>query len=234
MRLNKQLKFLTIVFFTNLFLFNYPFVKSSFAQTKSFFEGPYVGIDVGRAKAKDFNCEGTPDNCLNTNKLDGNIYGLHLGYNFPLTKDFYFSPVVEYKKGQNLKSDWTQQTPDDSGYCYYCMKTEFNHSMSLLGKVGYLIDEKNSINIVGGWTDVNLNRGIKDDDAGVTTSVTDKINSVPTYGFGYERVYNDKLSFVADYRHLKSKTLKSSEVYCGCEFFEYKQESLTAGINYKF
>ena len=31
MKLNKQLKFLTIIFFTNLFLFTHPLVKYSFA-----------------------------------------------------------------------------------------------------------------------------------------------------------------------------------------------------------
>jgi hypothetical protein len=44
MKLIKQLKFILIIFYTNLFLFSYPFVKNSFAQTCS---GTNIRIAVG-------------------------------------------------------------------------------------------------------------------------------------------------------------------------------------------
>jgi len=44
MKLIKQLKFILIIFYTNLFLFSYPFVKNSFAQTCS---GTNISIAVG-------------------------------------------------------------------------------------------------------------------------------------------------------------------------------------------
>ena len=226
-----------------LFIFLVLFTSEAYAQKsnslKPSFNGSYVGIDLGKAKARDYGYE--PSNLgevINDNKLNGNIYGFHLGYNFSLTKDFYFSPVLEYKKGQDLRSDWTAQLVNGAplGDCNFCMKTKFNHSTSLLGKVGYLLDEKNSINIAGGWTDVNLTRGEKNGgDNNFIFNVIDKLHSVPTYGVGYERIYDDKFSFVFDYRYLKSPTRKSSTDYLGLqEFYSYRQETITAGINYRF
>ena len=233
-----------------LFIFLVLLTTGAYAQnsnsSKSFFNGAYVGIDVGKAKARDYGYEPSVlGEVINNNKLNGNIYGFYLGYNFSLTKDFYFSPVLEYKKGQELRSDWTAQRVNGwssaSEPCNVCMKTTFNHSTSLLGKVGYLLDEKNSINIAGGWTDVNLTRGVKFDDGervGIPNfmiNVIDKLHSVPTYGIGYERIYDDKFSFVVDYRYLKSPTRKSSFDYLELqEFYSYRQETITAGINYRF
>jgi opacity protein-like surface antigen len=228
-----------------LFIFFVLLTSGAYAQnsnsSKPFFNGSYVGVDVGKAKSRDYGYEPLPINDwigINDNKLNGIIYGFHLGYNFSLTKDFYFSPVLEYKKGQDLTSDWNAQTLNGEtiGDCNLCMNTRLNHSASLLGKVGYLLDEKNSINIAGGWTDVNLTRGQKDgDNNNFTVYVTDKLHSIPTYGVGYERIYDDKFSFVVDYRYLKSPTRKSSTNYRGFEeFYSYRQETITAGINYRF
>ena len=226
-----------------LFIFLVLLTTGAYAQnsnsSKSFFNGAYVGIDVGKAKARDYGYEYEQSRGVtNDNKLNGNIYGLHLGYNFSLTKDFYFSPVLEYKKGQDLRSGWTAQrvNGEPSEPCNFCMRTTFNHSTSLLGKIGYLLDEKNSINVAGGWTDVNLTRGEKNGlDNNFIFNVIDKLHSVPTYGVGYERIYDDKFSFVVDYRYLKSPTRKSSTDYLGFqEFYSYKQETITVGINYRF
>jgi len=231
----KNIRKIILIFYLVL-LANVAYAQSS-NSSKSFFNGAYVGIDVGKAKARDYGHEGSTV-VINDNKLNGNIYGLHLGYNFPLTKDFYFSPVFEYKKGQDLSSGWNEQSINGtpSTDCNWCMNTKFNHSASLLGKVGYLLDEKNSINIVGGWTDVNLTRGEQDGPPNnVTTYVIDKLHSIPTYGIGYERIYDDKFSFAVDYRYLKSGTLRSSNNYQNSqEFYSYKQETVTFGIHYRF
>jgi len=222
-------------------IFLLSFSKQSFAQTKSFFDGPYIGIDAGTVtKGTDDGPEyynGTPDGYGNKNKLQGNVFGLHLGYNFPLIKGFYISPLLEYKKGQDLRSGWNPQQPyngEPQNVCNWCTKTKMNHSTSLLGKVGFLFDEKNSLNVVGGWSDINLTRGIYDYNVNITQFTVNKIHTVPTYGFGYERVYNEKLSFVIDYRYLKTKTLNSESYSAPDEYFSYRQETVTLGINYKF
>ncbi len=95
------------------------FLTSSFAQDKNKFEGFYLGVDVGRTIIKDHGYENSPDwgvfgRYLNRNNLSGNLYGYHLGYNFPLDniielKNFIFSTQFEFKKGTNAKNDWAKQ-----------------------------------------------------------------------------------------------------------------------------
>ncbi len=224
------------------------FATSSFAQAKNKFEGLYLGIDISRETAKDYGYENNRT-WLNKNNLSGNLYGYHLGYNFSLDnliglKNFIFSTQFEFQKGTNAKNDWAKQINPDDGTansgCNYCTKSTFNESYSLLGKIGYLINEKNFINVAVGLTDLRVKREIlyflEPYPTGLDHSqVIDKINSVPIYGVGYERIIDDNFSFVIDARYLESNTLKSSSVYDGNnEYYKYKQKSLTAGINYRF
>ncbi len=57
MKLIKQSNILTILFFTNLFLFSRPLVKSSFAQNKSPFEGLYIEGQVNYTQVQDIDLE---------------------------------------------------------------------------------------------------------------------------------------------------------------------------------
>jgi opacity protein-like surface antigen len=116
------------------------------------------------------------------------------------------------------------------------MKSTFIDSYSLLGKFGYLLNEYTQINIVAGLTDIRMKRNLYEGSPSfVDASVTDKIGRVPTYGLGYESIINNNLSFVTDFRYLKSNTKKSSLVYdVEVEFYNYRQTSVTAGINYRF
>ena len=223
------------------------FSTNCFAQAKNNFEGFYLGVDAGRAIVKDDGFEGT-GYWLNKNSLSGNLYGYHLGYNFSLDnliglKNFIFSTQLEFQKGVNIQNDWSKQIDSTNGSsntgCNYCTKTTFNQNYSLLGKLGYLINENNFINIAVGLTDVRVRREFLYEESGHPDQywqVVDKINSVPIYGFGYERMIDNNLSFVIDARYLESKTLQSSidATDVGLEYYKYKQKSLTAGINYRF
>jgi len=234
-----QLRILTLQVIISLLFLN---TQISFSQNKINWEGTYVGVDLGIAKGKDHGYENYDgDQYLNKNDLQGAIYGFHLGYNFPLDnligkKGFIFSPLVEYKKGRKLESPITPQLDDGEPAedCEYCLKSTFIDSYSLLGKFGYLLNEYTQINIVAGLTDIRMKRNIYDGYFSIVDdSVTDQIRRVPTYGLGYESIINNNLSFVTDFRYLKSKTKKSSTDY-NDEFYNYRQTSVTAGINYRF
>ena len=235
-----QLRILTLQVIISLLFLN---TQISFSQNKINWEGTYVGVDLGIAKGKDHGYEDDGSQYLNKNDLQGAIYGFHLGYNFPLDnligkKGFIFSPLVEYKKGRKLESPITPQLENGEpteDNCEYCLKSTFIDSYSLLGKFGYLLNEYTQINIVAGLTDIRMKRNIYDGSyLIVDDSVTDKIRRVPTYGLGYESIINNNLSFVTDFRYLKSNTKKSSLDYGEDEFFNYRQTSVTAGINYRF
>jgi len=241
-KLANQLRILTLQVIISLLFLN---TQISFSQNKINWEGTYVGVDLGIAKGKDHGYENVDESqYLNKNDLQGEIYGFHLGYNFPLDnligkKGFIFSPLVEYKKGLNLESPITSQLngSGESTACEFCLKSTFIDSYSLLGKFGYLLNEYTQINIVAGLTDIRMKRNIYDGSTSIVDdSVTDKIRRVPTYGLGYESIINNNLSFVTDFRYLKSKTKQSSSDYEDYEpeFYNYRQTSVTAGINYRF
>ena len=232
-----QLRILTLQVIISLLFLN---TQISFSQNKINWEGTYVGVDLGIAKGKDHGYEEDGSQYLNKNDLQGAIYGFHLGYNFPLDnligkKGFIFSPLVEYKKGRNLESPITSQLEyGEPTACEYCLKSTFIDSYSLLGKFGYLLNEYTQINIVAGLTNIRMKRNIYYESYSILEdSVTDQIRRVPTYGLGYESIINNNLSFVTDFRYLKSKTKQSSSDYDE-EFYNYRQTSVTAGINYRF
>ena len=117
MKLIKQSNFLTILFFTNLFLFSHPFVKSSFAQNKSAFEGLYIEGQVNYTQVQDIdlkNFTGTISNGRTFENLKGKLgydsdigYGVEVGVSEFLNKNFrlglsYAANKIELKKATEV------------------------------------------------------------------------------------------------------------------------------------
>ena len=117
MKLIKQSNLLTIFFFTNLFLFSYPFVKSSFAQNKSPFEGLYIEGQVNYTQVQDIdlkNFTGTISNGRTFENLKGKLgydsdigYGVEVGVSEFLNKNFrlglsYGANKIELKKATEV------------------------------------------------------------------------------------------------------------------------------------
>ena len=128
MKLIKQLKFLSIIFFTNLFLFSYPFVKSSFAQKKSPFEGLYIEGQVNYTQVQDIdlkNFTGTRNGRFFENlkgKLgyDSDIgYGVEVGVSEFLNKNFrlglsYLENKIELKKTTEISNTDGEALPSSA------------------------------------------------------------------------------------------------------------------------
>jgi opacity protein-like surface antigen len=117
MKLIKQSNLLTIFFFTNLFLFSYPFVKSSFAQNKSPFEGLYIEGQVNYTQVQDIDLKtfsGTIKGDRAFTNLKGLLeyesdigYGIEVGLSEFLNKNFrlglsYAANKIELKKATNV------------------------------------------------------------------------------------------------------------------------------------
>jgi opacity protein-like surface antigen len=129
MKLINQLKFLSIIFFTNLFLFSYPFVKSSFAQNKSPFEGLYIEGQVNYTQVQDIdlkNFTGTISNGRTFENLKGKLgydsdigYGVEVGVSEFLNKNFrlglsYGANKIELKKATNVSGATTITVGEDT------------------------------------------------------------------------------------------------------------------------
>ena len=117
MKLIKQSNLLTIFFFTSLFLFSYPFVKSSFAQNKSPFEGLYIEGQVNYTQVQDIdlkNFTGTISNGRAFENLKGKLgydsdigYAVEFGVSEFLNKNFrlglsYGVNKIELKKATGI------------------------------------------------------------------------------------------------------------------------------------
>ena len=128
MKLIKQSNLLTILFFTNLFLFSYPFVKSSFAQNKSPFEGLYIEGQVNYTQIQDIdlkNFTGTISNGRTFTNLKGKLgydsdigYGVEVGVSEFLNKNLrlglsYGANKIELKKATNVSGRTTITVGED-------------------------------------------------------------------------------------------------------------------------
>ena len=128
MKLIKQSNLLTILFFTNLFLFSYPFVKSSFAQNKSPFEGLYIEGQVNYTQVQDIdlkNFTGTISNGRTFTNLKGKLgydsdigYGVEVGVSEFLNKNLrlglsYGANKIELKKATNVSGRTTITVGED-------------------------------------------------------------------------------------------------------------------------
>jgi len=176
MKLIKQSNLLTILFFTNLFLFSYPFVKSSFAQKKSPFEGLYIEGQVNYTQVQDIDLEnftGTRNGRFFENlkgKLgyDSDIgYGVEVGVSEFLNKNFrlglsYLENKIELKKatqisntdGETLPSSATPQEIRDLGFNFdsnvkiYSLNAyyDFNNFNSFVPFVGVGLGQADILN----------------------------------------------------------------------------------------
>ena len=118
MKLIKQSNLLTILFFTNLFLFSYPFVKSSFAQNKSPFEGLYIEGQVNYTQVQDIDLKNFTgnsnvrffENLKGKLGYDSDIgYGVEVGVSEFLNKNFrlglsYGANKIELKKATEISN----------------------------------------------------------------------------------------------------------------------------------
>jgi hypothetical protein len=129
MKLIKQSNLLTILFFTNLFLFSHPLVKSSFAQNKSSFQGLYIEGQVNYTQVQDIdlkNFTGTISNGRTFTNLKGKLgydsdigYGVEVGVSEFLNKNLrlglsYGANKIELKKATNVSGRTTITIGEDT------------------------------------------------------------------------------------------------------------------------
>ena len=176
MKLIRQSNILTILFFTNLFLFSHPLVKSSFAQNKSPFEGLYIEGQVNYTQVQDIDLEnftGTRNGRFFENlkgKLgyDSDIgYGVEVGVSEFLNKNFrlglsYLENKIELKKtteisntdGETLPSSATPQEIRSLGFNFdsnvkiYSLNAyyDFNNFNSFVPFVGVGLGQADILN----------------------------------------------------------------------------------------
>jgi opacity protein-like surface antigen len=85
-----------------------------------------------------------------------------------------------------------------------------NWMLSALGRVGFLVDPRDMVYALGGWSFANFSTSLESDDGNRTFTANG-----PTVGAGWERQIMDLWSFRAEYRytHFLNRTLETQNAF---------------------
>jgi len=227
----------------------FTFSKQSFAQTKSFFEGPYVGGAIGYTKYKvhfnDF--MSTTDNWYAVDRSGNNVDSLYLkksnftgtissGYNWILNKNYLFGLEAEISNGNTQK--WHSDLQSSS------VQAKADYIANLRLKAGTIYEDKNLLYVTAGPAMAKAKYSAYYYDGGDYPISINKTVYGLSYGVGVERQIDDKGSIKLEYMltdlDSKSKPYPESDG-TGCYYedcrgpsWKSKTSSIRIGYNYHF
>jgi opacity protein-like surface antigen len=244
----KKLSHLTLIV---IFLFTLS--KQSFAQKKSFFEGPYVGGAIGYTTYKTrFNdpANGEPPNnwylvfdgdvYKTSDNLDGkNINGtISTGYNWIFDKNYLFGLEAEASSGKKIVHSSTKP-----GFATSEWGADINYIANLRLKAGAIHEDKNLFYLTAGpaMAKAEYSAGFTRGDYPISINKT--VYGL-SYGVGVERQIDDKTSMKLEYMltdlNSASKPYPNSDG-TGCHYpscvgpsWKTKISSIRIGYNYHF
>jgi len=194
---------------TLIVIFLFTFSKQSFAQTKSFFEGPYVGGAVGYTKFKtrfrensNLNSIGwyTEDDEENLNKsiLTGTISA---GYNWIFNQSYLLGLEAEISNGSSQRLQTNDQSEDSQ------FNSKLDYITNLRLKLGTIYESKNLLYVTAGPAMAKAKYNVAfviGTEAGYEEGDNHPISINKTvyglsYGVGAERQIDDKTSMKLEY-----------------------------------
>jgi len=212
---SKKLSHLTLIV---IFLFT--FSKQSFAQKKSFFEGPYVGGAIGYTTYKTRfndprNNSDEEDNWYlvfdggvykTSDNLDGkNINGtISTGYNWIFDKNYLFGLEAEASSGKKIVHSSTKP-----GFATSEWGADINYIANLRLKAGTIHENKNLFYVTVGpamakarysarYFDAGVKLGFDAGDGEFPISINKTVYGL-SYGVGVERQIDNKTSMKLEY-----------------------------------
>jgi opacity protein-like surface antigen len=227
-------------------IFLLSFSKQSFAQTKSFFEGPYVGGAIGYTKFKtrfsnpEYNDSWyTPDGRADFNK--SNITGsVSAGYNWISNQSYLLGLEAEVSNGYS--KTW-RGTDNYYGDPPTKVKSNIDYIANLRLKAGTIYEGKNLFYVTAGPAMAKAKYSAGYDDESYPISINKTVYGL-SYGVGVERQIDDKGSIKLEYMltdlDSKSKpypTWDGTGCYyedCRGPSWKTKTSSIRIGYNYHF
>jgi opacity protein-like surface antigen len=225
----------------------FTFSKQSFAQKKSFFEGPYLGGAIGYTTYKTrFNDPLVADNWYlvfdgdvykTSDNLDGkNINGtISTGYNWIFDKNYLFGLEAEASSGKKIVHSSTYQASE--------WGADINYIANLRLKAGTIHEDKNLLYVTAGPAMAKAKYSAGYDGGGYPISINKTVYGL-SYGVGVERQIDNKTSMKLEYMltDLDSKSKPYPEIDgTGCYYedcagpsWKTKISSIRIGYNYHF
>ena len=205
-----------------------------YTQENINWSGPFVGVDVGYTWTTDKKNNASRDGFSYhaENKDNGGLIGINTGYNFVLNKKWLLGFVGEYKTydAQDSDVDLKDGVPDD-----VTTVSAVDQKVSLLAKLGYLIDSKTLFFITGGFATAEMARHYDE----VTPNRSEKHKDWQngwSIGFGSAYNFHENLSANLEYRYtdLRTNDINIAMWNNAPQPQKVSQDEVTFGITYHF
>ena len=211
------------------------------AEDKMNWAGPYAGINTGYTWAHDKDetylaYKGCKEGCPASagNHANGSSIGAVLGYNFLLQNNLLLGIETEFKS-YNANKESNFFTPS-SDLLFEKINSSFEKKFSLLGKIGYLVNDKTLVYVKGGWANAQIKRDYTND--AFPTAVVESHKSWQdgwALGIGSEYNFYQNLTAKLEYRYtdLGSKSIYASNS-SSTQTQNTRQNELNVGVAYHF
>jgi outer membrane immunogenic protein len=214
------------------------------AEDKMNWAGPYAGINTGYTWVNDKDesylaygkCkEGCPASA--SNHANGSLIGADIGYNFLFQNNLLLGIETEFKS-YNANKESNFFTPS-SDLLFQKINSSFENKFSVLGKIGYLLNDKTLAYVKGGWANAQIKRDYTND--ALPTAVVESHKSWQdgwTLGIGSEYNFYQNLTAKLEYRYadLGSKSILTSNMLndSSTHTQNTRQNELNVGVAYHF
>lgn len=207
------------------------------------FSGPYIGVETAyihaNDKGKEYDANGL-DGYTQNLKPDGMGVGILGGYNWALGSKAIAGLEIGYNhyreadaiSGQNYNGS----LDCDVTSCEF--KTDIKQSLSAVGRLGYLVTNNMLVYGLFGYSSAEIERSLIVIGEGGTSSETHKKwQDGWVAGAGVEYLASKNVSVKLEYRYTDLGNAKYRAAAWGggyTEKFDYTQDQVLLGVNYRF
>ncbi|MBI2308037.1 MAG: porin family protein [Rhodocyclales bacterium] len=202
------------------------------------FDGPYVGVHLGQADARDKGvghdqATGANDGWSQKTTPDGALYGLMGGYNWRLGGNWLVGVEADFEGRSG--SDRSFQKEDGVTDTGVAAKTQLKSAASLRGRVGYVFDNRAAVYATAGYATASVKRTWYDIPFGPQTESHTSWQDGWTAGVGVDYLLTGKIAARLEYRHTDYGTKKVSANLWD-EFYKQSltEDSVRVGLSYQF
>jgi outer membrane immunogenic protein len=203
------------------------------------FNGPYVGMEVGRVAGKDQGTEflsGVFANWTTETSPTGELYGVLGGYGWSVGDNFLLGVEADYEH---------RSADDDAFYKFggvtdprYSIEADLKSAYSLRLRFGYVFNNARTVAYVtGGYAAADIERTYRDNTISTSLTVSNTQRGWVA-GLGLEHLVGRNLSVRLEYRAADygDVTIDTASLWGApyVELQEYDEQSVRAGIVYRF
>ena len=204
------------------------------AQENINWSGPFVGVDVGYTWTTDKKNNNSRDgnHYYSKNEDNGGLIGVNTGYNFMVNENWLLGITGEYATydAQDSYNNLQNGVPNN-----VTTVSSIEQKVSLLAKLGYLINDKTLLFVTGGYSTAEISRDYDQESPNRSEKHKDWQNGW-TIGLGGDYFFYKNLSANLEYRYTDFGTDNVIVAMWNDapQPQEVRQDELTFGVTYHF